>query len=107
MGKKFTSKNGKTYHIPTVQANIEAGICDIADIPEDVQAKIRKVQRAEPAGVVISGNIVRETEKAICFDVKNDDNISGKIWFPKSQISEITDRQIRVSDWIYNQKCAE
>ena len=100
--KKFKSTNGKTYHIPTVIANMDDGIIASNDLPFDVLQVIDNMD--SQGGRVISGQIVRDTAKAICFAVVGDDSIFGDVWFPKSQIIAISQNSIKVTDWIYSQK---
>ena len=59
--------------------------------------------------VELIGDVVRQTDKAICFRFTDldDEEVIRKEWFPLSQVDEIhheTPARIVVSGWIYSQK---
>lgn len=55
----------------------------------------------------LSGELLRETEKAIQFRFEDDNGNIRTEWFPLSQVDEIHHEEparIIVSNWIYNTK---
>lgn len=72
------------------------------------EENIYKTNRDIP--ISLKGEIVRETAKAVQFKYEDEDDIERVAWFPFSQIFEIhrtEPAEIKVSPWIYNEKCKE
>jgi hypothetical protein len=64
-------------------------------------------KRASGGHRELTGEIIRETDKALQLKFTDDDDIERIEWFPLSQIKEIhrgDEDVIHVSEWIYAQK---
>ncbi len=59
------------------------------------------------SGVEVAGKVIRESEKAILFEVASEAGQVARVWFPKSRVQMASASMMIVPEWLLEAKESE